>query len=562
MAKNIALENIQTFNAPNVDTGSEYIVRGVQSAVSDIESGVKQLLKNDKNRLMSEVERIRENDELQAKKIAAEEKRAKEEQEARDEIRAEDELGKVQRNYLRAVQDLDKNWLGDKTSQEYENEKKAIFDELLSNVEGIVSPDVSKKMKKSGKDWINAKLYADLTQAYKDELKAAEDSFNNIVQDSQNNAFIAGQMEDIPAGAANFAMKYETLKNYADKTAKDDGVLKQFSKDYMKSFISGVAENNPEMAEKLITPEALAWFTQGNYEKDKDYYDKLSSDLSNDLSKAIQFGKNKKQIEDTQKEYDDITNATIGYMNNVISQTPDELIAKIREDKPFKKQLSDALYVAHQNSDKVGKGEINPNVLAGAISSVSDITIDKNGNPEDNLYKFVMTHNALVASGASPEQISIYRQFAEKALTDDNFKRQIANMANKPSFDTLFNNTTGSSKPKYQEPISILKSMAGTRQEDMNKYVEQMGREALLGFMDRMTAGKVDEAYDFYDKVFQEAYDYVKSDIIDVNYVKKNLEKLGYAMVDLNGQMTKIIGRGQNGEYIIESTGGKINGGY
>ena len=106
-----------------------------------------------------------------------------------------------------------------------------------------------------------------------------------------------------------------------------------------------------------------------------------------------------------------------------------------------------------------------------------------------------------------------------------------------------------------------MRSWFRTAKDDDVDYVEDLGRQAYMGAMNLMIQGQPEQALAYYDKYVAKAYDFIKKDVIDVDYVKRELAKTGSAMVELNGNMTKIVGRLPNGEYIIEDTGEKINGG-
>lgn len=206
-------------------------------------------------------------------------------------------------------------------------------------------------------------------------------------------------------------------------------------------------------------------------------------------------------------------------------------------------------------SDKVGDGKVDPATLQLIVRQVASITADdKTGIVDDNIMKAYDADIALRKAGASPEQLQTYHGLVQMAMTDTNFKQSVAALANKPDFDTMF----------LEKPARYtgLRSLFRTAKDDDTDYVEDLGRQAYMGAMNYMVQGRPEDALRYYDDKVAEAYDYIKRDVIDVDYVKRELAKMGSAMVELNGRMTKITGRLPNGEYIIESTGEKVNGNF
>lgn len=552
----IRLESYQTFTAPRINTGAEKIGEAIASAGRSIGRGVDEYARNARQRQKEEEQRA-----------LAEQKKAQEQQEARDRIVAADKLGGIQREYTRQVNELDRTFIGVKSSKEYENAKKRIFDNLMAKESKNLTDTVSKEMQKSGKTWLNARLLSDLEKAYKDEAEAANAAATSYADNALMTGAAYGEDAD-PAGAQiAYGMTRQELKNFADKMMENSDIpMKEFDANYMMAFLTGAAKsNNPELAWDMSKPENLAAFMNKDYEKEKGYFDTLSTNLRKHLEKPLEYGRNKLAIETKRAENEKKINDSIAFMNNPIilgsmmdekkPLSTEEMLSTVTEEdaKEYQKtgtnaRIDELKSIIYKNSSNVGTGKVPVYDLHELIRQVSSITAGVDGDVDNQLLKAYYANNYLSERDASPEQIKTFNNVIAKALTDKNFKQGIAKMAGKPSFDTLFNKTT---------PTSFT-----SKQEQMNEYVQEIGRDAYFGFMDLMASGDYDGAYDFYDSKFREAYDYVKSDILDVNYVKKSLEKMGYAMVELNGNMTKIVGRDQNGEYIIENTGRKINGGY
>lgn len=707
---NVRLESYEVHSAPRSNTGAENIGRAIQSVGDDIGRGIAQGGRESERRRNEMIREIQAADEAEAKRQAAEDKAAQEQQEARDRILAADKLGGVQREYTRRVKELERTFVGAKSSPEYEKQKKAIFDELLSGATGGMSDKVSKDMQKTGKTWINSQLLADLEKSYKEEAEAANAAASNYANNAIASGAAYGENGDIESAKVAFGMTRQELKNFADKMAENSDLpMKEFDANYMLSFLTGAAKSdNPELAWEMSKPEYLANFMGKDYEKDKNYFDTLSKNLRQHLEKPLEYGRNRIALE-KQKEINQVkTNEALDFMNNPVimggrletvaqknkfgdvstfkdfydmhkgrypeydpfkgnqklqsahktykdkgadsSEFQDALntmsaaekfafykgldrlkesglayrinelglaedavdLAFNRVDKLIKAGASeeDALeqifsefstgriktdvnasdfknvrlvdlyknitpeeaeeYIKngasktdiiraqaeklYENSGNVGDGSISNADLHNLMKQVAGITINENGDVDNNLIKAFMARNYIQDHNASPEQIQTFNKVIEKALTDKNFKDGIAKLANKPSFDDMFAKTHGTSK------VSGIGGFFRSRQDDMNDYVENVGRDAYIGAMALLAADRPDDAMAYYDQKVRQAYDFVKSDIIDTEMVNRVLAAGGKPIVPVNGQMSEIVGRDNNGEYILRNTGRKVNG--
>lgn len=759
----VRLESYTVANIPRSDTGADQIGRAIADAGRSIGQGISRV----QNRMEAgQAQRRKQaisDAEAAAKSARDAEQKAKEQQQARDRIRAVDKLGSIQRDYIRGVQELDKTWIGSKTSPEYERAKKDLFNGLLAAQGGGLDEQVNKELQKSGKTWLNSQLLSDLKDAYKEELRMAEEAASNYANNAITAGAALGEQGDLERAQVAYGMTREELKNFADKTARDSNIpMKEFDANYMLSFLSGAAKSNPNLAYDMSSPQNLASFMNRDYEKDKGYFDTLSANLRKHLEKPIEYGRNKLALDQKRLEDDAKIQETIDFLNNPIIKGPnletvqqrnkfgdvsvfkdlyytskgwnsdsnitdminalglDEDIAEIEyfdnidkyikqgmeadqaiqrvfdehKNNPFKTadtlksfyeqfkgfdsgltdkindlglaedvvslafdrvdklikagaDEDDALqqiftefssgrakhdvtaaelrqstgsedgtlierigdtalfnkkggrpirrvdlyknitpeeaeeYIRkgasrkeilqaqaeklYDNSGRVGNGDISNGDLHYLVKQVAGMTIDENGDVDNNLIKAFMARNYLQEHNASPEQINTFNNLISKALTDKNFKDGIAKLANRPSFDDLFAKTPGSSArtiDKYGN-ISTWKgvgSMFRSKQQDMNDYVENIGRQAEMGAMALLANGQVEEALEYYDQQVRAAYDFVKSDIIDTTLVNKVLANGGKPIVPVNGMMTEIVGRDSNGEYILRTTGRKVNG--
>nr|DAO76763.1 MAG TPA: hypothetical protein [Microviridae sp.] len=718
---NIRLESYEVHNAPRVNTGEEQIGRAIQGVSSQIGDVVETVGKAFQQKRQKKLESEFEKEKAATDQYQKELKAAQEQQEARDRILAADKLGGVQREYTRRAKELERTFVGAKSSPEYEKQKKAIFDELLSGAAGGMSDKVSKDMQKSGKTWINAQLLADLEKSYKEEAKAANAAASNYANNAIASGAAYGENGDVESAKVAFGMTRQELKSFADQMAENSDLpMKEFDANYMLSFLTGAAKSdNPELAWEMSKPEYLADFMGKDYEKDKNYFDTLSKNLRQHLEKPLEYGRNRIALE-KQKEINQVkTNEALDFMNNpVIMGARLETVAqknkfgdvstfkdfydmhkgRYPEYDPFKgnqklqsahkiykdkgadsSEFQDALntmsaaekfafykgldrlkesgltyrinelglaedavdlafnrvdklikagaseedalkqifsefstgriktdvnasdfknvrlvdlyknitpeeaeeYIKngasktdiiraqaeklYENSGNVGDGSISNADLHNLMKQVAGITINENGDVDNNLIKAFMARNYIQDHNASPEQIQTFNKVIEKALTDKNFKDGIAKLANKTSFDDMFAKTKGSSARTYDknghESIWMgVGAMFRSKQDDMNDYVENVGRDAYISAMALLAAGRPDDAMAYYDQKVRQAYDFVKSDIIDTEMVNRVLAAGGKPIVPVNGQMSEIVGRDNNGEYILRNTGRKVNG--
>lgn len=208
----------------------------------------------------------------------------------------------------------------------------------------------------------------------------------------------------------------------------------------------------------------------------------------------------------------------------------------------------------YDNSGKVGDGSISNAELHNIIKQVAGITINETGSVDNNLVKAFIARNYLQDHNASPEQIQVFNNAIAQALTNRDFKDGVAKLANMPTFDSMLKTAWGSSK--LQGVAGIFRSQS----DDMNDYIENQGRNAYLEAMTYLAAGDPDTAIATYNNRIKEAYDFVISDVIDVNMVNRELERGVCPIVSINGTSVMITGRNGNGEFLIKSTGRKVNG--
>lgn len=311
--------------------------------------------------------------------------------------------------------------------------------------------------------------------------------------------------------------------------------------------------------------------------QDKDFTDdsisSINKEVKETVSKTIDYNINlQKQIEESTLANEKLGSA-MEFMDNPIiyKANMDRVNVKTVGDIPESLKMlpmfnrnpavEDMAKKIYGMSDKVGDGNVSPADLDKIVKKVASITVGDNGSIDDNILKAFQGDLALREAGASPSQLETYHRMTELAMTDTSFKQGVAALANKPSFDSML---------FLQNPSRAggLAFFTRTVKDDDVQYVENMGRQAYFEAMNTMSQPNLNEeqrkqavaeALSTYDRRIAEAYDFIKRDVVDVDYVNKQLAKMGSAMVELNGNMTKIVGRLPNGEYIIESTGEKVD---
>lgn len=311
--------------------------------------------------------------------------------------------------------------------------------------------------------------------------------------------------------------------------------------------------------------------------QDKDFTDdsisSINKEVKETVSKTIDYNINlQKQIEESSLANEKLGSA-MEFMDNPIiyKANMDRVNVKTVGDIPESLKMlpmfnrspavEDMAKKIYGMSDKVGDGNVSPADLDKIVKKVASITVGDNGSIDDNILKAFQGDLALREAGASPSQLETYHRMTELAMTDTSFKQGVAALANKPSFDSML---------FLQNPSRAggLAFFTRTVKDDDVQYVENMGRQAYFEAMNTMSQPNLNEeqrkqavaeALSTYDRRIAEAYDFIKRDVVDVDYVNKQLAKMGSAMVELNGNMTKIVGRLPNGEYIIESTGEKVD---
>lgn len=402
----------------------------------------------------------------------------------------------------------------------------------------------------------NAKEYAD---GLKDSIAT---DFSNVLA---NNA--AAPEDKRPVDVEIYNKDREELARVADlKDDDDNNYFEPEAREEMERPVYALMSGLQEFLDPKSLEEIEQW--------EKDYFDNKDSFVAetgvdnetyDGMKKIIEQAKNARKL-DIQRDINRkrIANC-LSFMDNPtiyaarLSRVPGAISvsAETDSDLDLTKKLDEAAKDIYDLSDKVGDGKIDQATLQQIIRKVASITVDDLDPSivDNNILKAYEADKALKLAGADKEQIDLFHSALEKAMTDTTFKQSVAALANKPNFDTMLSNTPYSGRTR-----TGLGALRSKREED-TEYVNKLGREAYIAAMRLIVdEGKPEEALSLYDAYIQKAYDYVKRDVIDPNYVKQQLENMGYAMVELNGNMSKIVGRLPNGEYIIEDTGEKING--
>ena len=533
---------------------------------------------------------------------------------ASDKLIAADRAGQLKNDLLRwnmEKRQSNPTYIG---SREHESDMRAEYGRLAEMYGKGLGEVGTAEFNTKTQGYVNTFLDNDIKWAYQQKIKQGEESAKASAQQIEQTAALHGANGDIQGFKDSYAEMSVPLGEYIgtaspENSSKAMGELGQRS---LTSFVMGLAETDPVKAKaivddpenfKEIVPDEMLQTASDAMLKQqetaiKDQIVLLNAGIANEKDK-----KKKKQLEKlkekAQEQLNDLgedvsdqaletirqdvkksVDKTIDYKINLMKAEEEKMKAQKRienslefMDNPIiyrakvgnEQLLNEEIYKKFpelknlQNeiydlSDKVGDGKVNPVVLHKIVEQVASITVDDINGIDENILKAFEADVALRKAGASPEQLQIYHKLAQKAMTDTAFKLDVAALAGKPDFNTMF-------LDKPSRDTGLLSWFRTAKDDDIAR-VEDLGRSAYFECMALMANGEVERALAHYDDRVRQAYDFIKRDVIDADFVKKELAKMGHAMVELNGNMTKITGRLPNGEYIVESTGEKINGGF
>lgn len=616
---------VQAEDVSAVGKATVSMINSIGSAVADAGSAIESAYeKHQKQKLKEQKyqEQVQENIYKAQEKIRADEQKAFD---ASDKIVAADMAGRLKNDLLRwnlEQRQNNPNFIG---TAEHEKRMRDEYTRLSDKYGAGLGEAGRSEFTNRTQSAVNEFISNDVKWAYQQKLKKGEESAKQIAQTMNQTAGMYGANGDVEGFKQAHEESRQALKDYVSDVAPKGAkpALYEADKNSVVDFLMGMAETDPEKARaimdnpelfKQIVPEDMLQNVNDIMRdtKTRDLNDKLTL-VNFDLARGVDK-KQKKKLEKLKKnaekdlknvEKEDFTDSSLASIRDEISQSVNKTIdynlnllkeeqkkqqnqQKIENslafmDNPilyranlnrafgessysnisqesddkigFNKQLDEKASEIYSLSDKVGDGKVDPATLQLIVRQVASITADnETGIVDDNIMKAYDGDIALRKAGASPEQLQTYHRLAQIAMTDTNFKQSVAALANKPDFNTMF----------LEKPARYtgLRSLFRTAKDDDTDYVEDLGRQAYMGAMNYMVQGRPEDALRYYDDKVAEAYDYIKRDVIDVDYVKRELAKMGSAMVELNGRMTKITGRLPNGEYIVESTGEKVNGNF
>lgn len=614
---------VQAEDVSAVGKATASMINSIGSAVAGAGTAIESAYKKRQAQKLKEQqyqEQVQENIAKAQEKIRADEQKAFD---ASDKLVAADMAGRLKNDLLRWNLDQRQNNPNFVGTPEHEKAMRDEYSRLADRYSAGLGEAGRAEFTSKTQNAVNDFVSNDVKWAYQQKLKQGEKSAQTIAETMNQNAKLYGANGDAEGFKQAHEEARSQLSDYAEGTGMQGAkpAMYEADKRSVENYIMGLAETDPEKARaimdnpelfKEIVPEGMLQNVNEIVRdtKTNDLNDKLTV-INFDLARGVS-DKQKKKLErikkDTEKELknvekQDFTDSSLSAIKNEVGETVNKTIdyninlrkAEIEKaqnqqkienslafmDNPilyranlnrafgkssysnisqeaddkigFNKQLDEKASEIYSLSDKVGDGKVDPATLQLIVRQVASITADdKTGIVDDNIMKAYDGEIALRKAGASPEQLQTYHGLVQMAMTDTNFKQSVAALANKPDFDTMFLDK----RARY----TGLRSLFRTAKDDDTDYVEDLGRQAYFGAMNLMYQGKPEEALSYYDGQVAKAYDYIKRDIIDVDYVKKELAKMGSAMVELNGRMTKITGRLPNGEYIVESTGEKVNG--
>ena len=442
--------------------------------------------------------------------------------------------------------------------------------EMLKGLPQDIQNEMTKKLYLNGISLVSkAQANQEAREAYEakmNAMKVAENTGNTISKDYFNllTYMTAPDEEKREADVEIYAINRANLADMSElKDAKGEYVFTEKQRGMMKMPSGAILDGfNSYVAQKSLSE--LEQWENNKFNNKKEFVNDtgIDDDTYTAMQKSIEFYKNVKKREIIKEHNQERIGNSLSFMDNPVIykanfQRADGSIFNIdpETDEEFEisKKLEEQANQIYSLSDKVGDGKVDPLTLQMISRQVASITVDDENTSvvDNNILKAFEADMALRKAGADRDQLATFHKLTQLAMTDTGFKQSVAALANKPRFDdTMF-------LRKASRSMGILRPQS----EDDKAFVENKGREAYFGAMQLMIEGNPAEALAFYDSKVQEAYDFIKKDIIDVEYVKNALANQGYAMVELNGNISKITGRLPNGEYIIEETGETLNGG-
>lgn len=599
-----------SFVSPDVSSGAEAKAKLFNKIGSTIESIGGKVQKQQEQKESDYLDNVKSNLKSAQKQLADQKKAF----DASDKLVASDMAGRLKNDLLRwnlAQRENNPSYIG---TREHESAMRAEYDRLANKYNVGLGEVGMADFQEKTQGYVNTFLDNDIKWAYQQKIKQGEESAKASAQQIEQTAALHGANGDIQGFKDSYAEMSAPLGEYIgtaspENASKAMGELGQRS---LTSFVMGVAETDPVKAKAIVddpeifkgvVPDEMlqtasdamlkqqegaikdqivllnAGIANEKDKKKKKQLEKLKekaqeqlNDLGEDVSdqaletirqdvkksvdKTIDYKINLMKAEEEKMKAQKRIENSLEFMDNPIiyrAKVGDEQLLNEETYKKFPelKNLQNEIY---DLSDKVGDGKVNPVVLHKIVEQVASITVDDMNGIDENILKAFEADVALRKAGASPEQLQIYHKLAQKAMTDTAFKLDVAALAGKPDFNTMF-------LDKPSRDTGLLSWFRTAKDDDIAR-VEDLGRSAYFECMALMANGEVERALAHYDDRVRQAYDFIKRDVIDADFVKKELAKMGHAMVELNGNMTKITGRLPNGEYIVESTGEKINGGF
>lgn len=617
---------VETEDVSAIGKATSNMINQIGSAVEKTGTAIEKSYKEKQAQKQKEQEyqnKVQENIEKEQEKIRVQEQKA---YDAADKLVASDRAGRLKNDLLRwnnEQREKNPNFVG---SAEHEKAMRDQFSRLASKYGVGLGDAGKNEFTSKTQNAVNEFIGNDIKWSYQRKLKQAEQSARDMAETMNQNAKLYGSNGDAQGFKESYKEIRNALRDYIEGVAPSGArkALREADTRSIEDFIIGLAESDPYTAKsymedkdffKQILPEEMVQNVnemtregkmgdlndtlavinfelargvdsgkrkkleklKNNTEKelrevsDKDYTDEsvnaIRSQIEESVKKTIDYNINLREMETKKAQNQQRIENSLAFMDNPILYRanlqrafPNEsVLASVNKETLDKHGLNAELdkktREIYSLADKVGNGKVDPQTMSLLVRQVASITADdETGIVDNNILKAYDGEIALRKAGANPEQLQSYHRFVQAAMTDTDFKQSVAALANKTDFNTMF-------LDKSSRDTS-LRSWFSTAKDDDTDYVENLSRQAYFGAMNLMYQGDTDGALAYYDGKVAEAYDYIKRDIIDVDYVKKELAKNGSAMVELNGRMTKITGRLPNGEYIVESTGEKVNGNF
>lgn len=145
--------------------------------------------------------------------------------------------------------------------EKYKQDRQSIFDKYGSGISPLYGRKWKDQMRQISTRNDATQQAWGLKQARVNMVDSVNDTMKNNFRQAMNDGQSFGMSDETEIEAfVNYGTAMESLEEFAVKNLGSEtaeGMLETYEEDYLKSFISGVAETNPHKAKKLLESDAV-----------------------------------------------------------------------------------------------------------------------------------------------------------------------------------------------------------------------------------------------------------------------------------------------------------------